>query len=143
MSRKSVFDFPSRASATVEIQKCLLAILRLVDDLAAVRRPGDAHDQQISWMIFKGIDPTRGAARGVDDTKLDDRVWISRFRIRSHFELLVIRNVIDDGELRYRSVVDAKICNRGGIRTPPVRFKVSPSIKLFLVDPVEPAIQDL
>ena len=61
----------------VQIQKCLFAILRLINDLRAVRCPRYAHDQQIGRLILVSVHPARRAARCVNDAKLHNRVWIA------------------------------------------------------------------
>ena len=73
----------------VHVEKRLLAVLRLVDDLLAVRRPRNARDQKVFRLVFERIDPTNVAARGIDHTELHDRIRIAGFWISRDFEVLV------------------------------------------------------
>src|SRR5258708_20002280 len=93
----------------IQIQERLLAILRLVSDFLTVWSPGNPNNQQIGRLIFVCIDPTRRAAAGIDDSKLNNRVWITSFGIRSDFQLLVILYVVADSHLSHRPSIHPPI----------------------------------
>ena len=89
----------------VHVEKRLFAVLRLVNNFLAVGRPGDARDQKVCRLILERIDPANVAACGIDHTELHDRIRIAGLRISRDFDVLVIRNVIDNRELRNRRLI--------------------------------------
>ncbi len=92
----------------VHIQKRLFAILRLVNNFLTIRTPPNARDQQIGRLIFERIDPANIAARSTNDAQLHDGIRIAGFRIRRDLDVLVVRNVIDNSELRNRIFIETK-----------------------------------
>ena len=60
-------------------------------------------------MILEGVDPARCTTGSVNYSELHDRIRIAGLRIRSYLDGLMKRNVVDYGELRYRSVIDSQV----------------------------------
>ena len=96
----------------IQVEKSLFAILRLEDDFLAVRTPRNARDQQIGWLILERVDPANVTTRSADYTELNLWIRIAGFRIWRDLDILVIRNMVDDGELGNRILIEPQKSNR-------------------------------
>src|ERR1700752_2975703 len=108
-----VFGFAILSFSEVHVQKRLLAILCLIDDLLIIGCPCHTRDQQVGRLILECINPANVAARGIHNTEFDGWVWIARLWISRDLEVLVIRNVIDYGELRNGILIKTQKSNGG------------------------------
>src|SRR6185295_17039412 len=97
----------------VHVQKSLFAVLRLVDDFLTVGRPCDARDQQVCRLIPESIDPANVTACGIHDSELHEWIRITRLWISRDLEFLVVRNMIDDCELRNWCLIKAEKSDTG------------------------------
>ena len=127
----------------IQFEPGLRAVLHGVDHAPAVGRPGDANDQPIGGGILRRVHPGRRAAGDPRHAEPDDRIRIAGLRIVPLLDVLLVRDVIDDRIRRHRRVVDPQKRQRARIGAPPVRAGVAPSVDLLLVDPVQPAVENL
>ena len=120
----------------------MLAILRLINDLLAIWSPRHPHDQKIARLILVRVDPSCRAACGIHDPELHNGIWITGLGVGCNFQILVIRDVIDNRKIINRILIKSQVGKHRRVRTPPVSLKVTAAIQLFLVHPVEPAVEN-
>src|SRR3989442_9598819 len=92
----------------IQIQKSLLAILRLKPNLLAIGKPSHPHNQQVFRWILVSIDPMNVAAGGIDNAEFHDWIGIAGLWVKRHFQILIKRYVIDHGKLGHRMFVEPK-----------------------------------
>ena len=127
----------------IEVEPGLLAVLHLVDDVLAVGRPPDIHDQMLGRSVLRRVHPLHVAAGGLDDPQPGRGVGVARLRVVGGLDVLPVREVIHDGELGHGRLVELKEGEARGVRAPPVRAVRAASVDLFLVHPIEPSVQPL
>ena len=89
---------------SIQIEPRLLPILYLIGEAAAIRRPADTDDEEVG--ISGGVDPEGFAAGQRGDAEPGDRVWISGLRVVQAINFGMIRNVIREGVLGHRPLIE-------------------------------------
>src|SRR5256885_8597858 len=92
----------------IHVEKRLFAILRLVDHVLVIGRPRHTRNEQIRGLILERVYPAHLTAGSAYNTEFHDWIRIAGFGIRRDLNVLVVRNVIDDRELRHRRLVETK-----------------------------------
>ena len=128
-------------AGAVQVEPRLRAVLNLIHDVAAVRRPADVDDEEVR--VLGGVDPARGSGRGRDDAEPHDRIRIAGLRIVPALDVRVIRKVVDQRVLGDRLLVELQERDAGRVGAPPVGAMVAAAVELFGIHPVERAVQQL
>ena len=127
---------------TVEVEPRLRAVLNLIHDVAAVRRPADVDDEEVR--VLGGVDPAHGVPSPVETTpSRTDRIRVAGFRIIPALDSRVVRNVIDQRVLRDRPFVELQKRDARRVGAPPVGAMIAAAVELFGINPVERAVQQL
>jgi hypothetical protein len=136
-------DVAARRVAEVEIEPALLAVLDLEHDLLRIRRPRHVHDQELDGRVLFEVEELRRPPGHAHRRDLHGRVRIAGLRVMPALDGRPIRDVVDQRVLGDVLLVELKERERARIGAPPVRLVVAAAVDLFLIDPVELAVQQL
>ena len=123
----------------VEVEPRLRAVLNLINDLAAVRCPAHADDEEI--FVLGGVKPPHAAFSRRDDAEPNGRIGVAGLWIVRALDDRMVGNVIDEGVFRDGLFVELQKRDARRIRTPPIGAIVAATVKLFGVHPVERAVE--